>query len=361
METNNALKKYFTKQLMAWHQADNDRSLPWKEEKDPYKIWLSEIILQQTRAQQGLPYYLKFTEAYPTVSDMAAANDEEAFRIWQGLGYYNRCKNMLATARLVTNNFAGKFPDSYEGLLQLKGIGPYTAAAIASFAFGLPHAVVDGNVYRVLSRYFGITEPYDSTNGKKMFQQLAQELLDTHDSAGYNQAIMDMGATVCTPKSPSCLTCPLQQHCVALKQNMVAMLPVKSKKLEVKERYFHYLLMTCGDKIWISKRGAGDIWENLYQPYLVEHSAPLDRKAFVAHTDVKSLPVVHDAITYEGNLSQRLTHRIIKTSFFAIETDGLVNVSGVKGQWVDVKELKNLAFPKTIIHFLEKNLYFSRS
>ena len=172
MDITTSRKKYFTAQLTAWHATENQRSLPWKSEKDPYKIWLSEIILQQTRAQQGLPYYLNFIEAFPTIQDMAAANDEQAFRLWQGLGYYNRCKNMLATARLISNDLNGQFPTSYEGLLQLKGIGPYTAAAISSFAFGLPHAVVDGNVNRVLARYFGIETPFDTTEGKKIFSVL---------------------------------------------------------------------------------------------------------------------------------------------------------------------------------------------
>ena len=185
MEITKAQKKYFTQQLTSWHKIDNNRELPWKSEKDPYKIWLSEVILQQTRALQGLPYYLRFIETFPSVEDMAMASDDDAFRLWQGLGYYNRCKNMLATARYVTHALGGVFPGSYDGLLSLKGIGPYTAAAIASFAYGAPHAVVDGNVYRVLARYFGIDIPFDTTEGKRVFAQLAQELLDTEDSAAY--------------------------------------------------------------------------------------------------------------------------------------------------------------------------------
>ena len=174
MEISREQKSFFSKRLLAWHDADNDRSLPWKNEKDPYKIWLSEIMLQQTRAEQGKPYYLRFTEAFPTINDMAAADDEQVYRLWQGLGYYNRCKNMLATARYISKELNGIFPDSYDALLQLKGIGPYTAAAIASFAFGKPCAVVDGNVYRVLSRYFGIVEPVDTGKGKRLFSKLLQ-------------------------------------------------------------------------------------------------------------------------------------------------------------------------------------------
>ncbi len=357
METTNGLKKYFTKQLMTWHETENERSLPWKQEKDPYKIWLSEIILQQTRAQQGLPYYIKFTTTYPTISDMANAADEEVFRIWQGLGYYNRCKNMLATARLIAREYGGVFPVDYDGILALKGVGPYTAAAIASFAYDLPHAVVDGNVYRVLARYFGIAEPSDTTKGKKQFQELAQELLDTTDSAGYNQAIMDLGATVCTPKVPACQRCPLQEHCVALRQDTISLLPVKSKKLIVKERYFHYLLLNCGEKIWIQKRGHKDIWENLYEPLLVEHDRELDKTSFENHEIIKALGV-RDKIEYAGSHSQRLTHRIIKTSFFVLQGDKVIDMPGNEGMWVTRDALKNFAFPKTVIHFLEKNLYF---
>jgi len=358
METTSALKKYFTKQLLAWHSTENDRSLPWKQEKDTYKIWLSEIILQQTRALQGLPYYLKFVEAYPTVTDMAKAVDEDVFRIWQGLGYYNRCKNMLATARYIAQNLAGIFPSTYDGLLSLKGIGPYTAAAIASFSYGLPHAVVDGNVYRVLARYFGIEEPTDTQVGKVIFQQLAQELLNKNDSAAYNQAIMDLGAVVCTPKAPACLQCPLQEHCVAFKRSLIPLLPVKSKKVEVKERYFHYIFFIAKNEVWISKRGPGDIWENLYQPYLVEHNSPLGLHSLTIHMDINKLGIPVVDIVYAGNHSQRLTHRLIKTSFFVANVDTVMPIPGIEGKWVPLEALKNFAFPKTVVQFLEKKLYF---
>ncbi len=261
---NVALNKYFTKQLTAWHETDNDRNLPWKSEQDPYKIWLSEVILQQTRALQGLPYYMRFTEAYPTVKNMAAANDDDAFRLWQGLGYYNRCKNMLNTARYISSELNGKFPDTYDGLLALKGIGPYTASAIASFAYGLPNAVVDGNVYRVLARYFGIEEAIDTTSGKKIFAELAQQLLNKNGSAAYNQAIMDLGATVCTPRNPTCSACPLHKKCIAYEQGLTGLLPIKSKKTAVKTRYFNYLLLQWKDMLWIHKRTGNDICQSLH-------------------------------------------------------------------------------------------------
>jgi A/G-specific adenine glycosylase len=343
---------------MNWHRTANHRSLPWKEERDPYKIWLSEIILQQTRAAQGLPYYLAFTKAYPTVHKMAATTDEDAYRLWQGLGYYNRCRNMLATARYISKELKGKFPDAYEDILALKGIGPYTAAAIASFAYGLPHAVVDGNVYRVLARYFGIETPSDSTEGKKQFQALAQELLDETDSAAYNQAIMDLGATICTPAAPQCGDCPLQKKCVAYKQGMIGLLPVKTKKTAVKKRYFHYLLIHAGDKVWIQKRSDKDIWHNLHEPYLVEADQALDISSLQQHEQYKQLPLGKAIPEYEGSLSQRLTHRIIESRFYKINISEALPIGGVNGSWVDILDLKKIAFPKTLVSFLENKLYF---
>ncbi|MCD6064224.1 MAG: mutY [Flavipsychrobacter sp.] len=357
MNVSRNSKQFFTTQLVDWHHTANDRSLPWKQEKDPYKIWLSEIILQQTRALQGLPYYLKFTEAYPTVKALAKAKDEDAFRLWQGLGYYNRCKNMLATARIIAGELKGKFPQTYEGLLELKGIGPYTAAAIASFAFGRHNAVVDGNVYRVLSRYFGIDSPIDSTEGKKEFAGLAQELLYKNDSAAYNQAIMDLGATVCTPASPKCSDCPLQKHCTAYKQELTTLLPVKVKKTAVSTRYFHYVLLTSGDKLWIRKRTESDIWQNLYEPYLVEHTHSLDVTTLAAHPSYKALKL-KAVPEYEGSLKQRLTHRIIETRFFNAPVKKGTQLPELQGEWVPVSALKNYGFPKTIVSFLEKKLYF---
>lgn len=357
MYTNKAQQQYFTRQLVAWHETDNTRSLPWKKEKDPYKIWLSEIILQQTRAQQGLPYYMAFTQAYPTVKKLAKAEDEAAFRLWQGLGYYNRCRNMLATARYIATELEGKFPDTYDTLLALKGIGPYTAAAIASFAYGLPHAVVDGNVYRVLARYFGIDTATDTTDGKKLFQGLAQQLLDTGDSSAYNQAIMDLGATICTPANPKCTDCPLQQKCIAYKQGLTDILPVKSKKTAVTKRYFHYIILKYKDSIWIEKRTGKDIWQNLYQPYLIEHTSPLSNRELKEHEGIKKLGS-NIKMVYEGMLTQKLTHRIIETRFYTIELEQPPSTLINAGLWVKIPMLKKYAFPKTAISFLEKKLYF---
>ncbi|MCD6011349.1 MAG: A/G-specific adenine glycosylase [Flavipsychrobacter sp.] len=355
---SNKSKKYFTKQLKEWHASENTRSLPWKSEKDPYKIWLSEVILQQTRALQGLPYYLRFVEQYPTVHALAGAVDEEAFRLWQGLGYYNRCKNMLATARMIVKDFGGKFPGTYEQLLILKGIGPYTAAAIASFAYGEPKAVVDGNVYRVLSRCFGIDTPFDITEGKKQFASLAQELLDVNNSAAYNQAIMDLGATVCTPRNAQCSICPIQKKCIAFNSQIVGLLPIKSKKLVVKKRYFHYLLFKYDGSIWIHKRTGNDIWENLHEPFLIEHTQPIDLKSITSHNSLIKSNIPPEIVIYEGSSSQRLTHQIIEARFFGITLKKRPAFLNRSGSWVPVGDLHKMAFPKTVVSFLKNNLYF---
>lgn len=342
---------------MHWHHTANHRSLPWKGVEDPYKIWLSEIILQQTRAEQGLPYYLSFTETYPTVRHLANTTDETAFKLWQGLGYYNRCKNMLSTARQIVQEFDGKFPDTYEGLLALKGIGPYTAAAIASFAFGLPEAVVDGNVNRVLARYFGIDSPIDSTEGKKEFQLLATSLLLKDKPAAYNQAIMDLGATICTPALPKCHECPLSKQCFAFNKVLISILPVKSKKAAVRVRYFHYLLLIEEEKIWIQKRTGKDIWQNLHQPYLIESEGPLDSRELQESDLFKALST-EEPPTYEGALKQRLTHQLIESRFFTLNIKTHPDLAFAGGFWVPLAKLSKYAFPGTLVSFFEKKNYF---
>ena len=350
-------ERYFTQKLMQWHEADNDRSLPWKEEKNPYKIWLSEIILQQTRAEQGLPYYLRFTEAYPDVIALADAVDEDVFRLWQGLGYYARCRNMLASARQVRDEHGGIFPKTYNEILALKGVGAYTAAAIASFAYGLPHAVVDGNVYRVLSRYFGIDTPIDSTQGKKEFTELANSLLDTKDSAGYNQAIMDLGATVCKPAVPLCSSCPLQKNCFAYQKDVIADLPVKGKKLTIKKRYFNYVFLLNNGKVWIRKRSEKDIWQSLHEPLLIEQTEPITTTALLKTEELRLAGVTKVELKHEATASQRLTHRIIEMEFYTATISESIMPKN-DGLWVNVKELVKYAFPKSIVSFLEKKSYF---
>jgi A/G-specific adenine glycosylase len=358
MEADRQQRIYFTRQLTHWHHTANTRDLPWKSEKDPYKIWLSEVILQQTRALQGLPYYQRFIAAFPTIKDMAEAKDDDVFRLWQGLGYYNRCRNMLATARYVANDLGGDFPQRYEAILALKGIGPYTAAAIASFAYGLPHAVVDGNVYRVLARYFGIETPFDTTEGKKEFATLAQELLDARDSAAYNQAIMDLGATVCTPRKPLCETCPLQRNCVAYNGDIIDTLPVRSKKQTVRNRYFHFLLLHWQDQIWIEKRGGGDIWASLHQPLLIEADHVLDLKGLQETKVFNQLAITIPDIKFMGKQVQRLTHQLIESHFFLVALTEKPAINPDAGKWMNLKDLKNIAFPGTLVSFLQNNLYF---
>lgn len=347
------LKKFFTHQLLQWNEEENTRQLPWKHETDPYKIWLSEIILQQTRAEQGRPYYEKFIEHYPLVSDLAAAPEDEVFRLWQGLGYYNRCRNLITAAKTITNDYQGIFPPDYEQILALKGVGPYTAAAIASFAFGLPYAVLDGNVYRVLSRVFGIETPIDSVAGKKEFQELASELLDPQKAAAFNQAIMDFGAAVCKPQLPECSRCPVEERCIAKKQELITYLPVKSKKIAVKERQFHYLVLTTATEIYIQQRTQKDIWQGLYEFFLIE--GPLDYRQNKYWQMLQ--PYIQEADTTLFENKQKLTHQLIISSFQILHLHSKPAFL-TEGLWLEKYLLKKYPFPKTILSFLNRKKYF---
>jgi A/G-specific adenine glycosylase len=261
----------FTKKLLAWNRNHNKRSMPWKGESNPYRIWLSEIILQQTRVEQGTAYYKKFIHGFPTIRDLAEAPEKEIFKYWEGLGYYSRCRNLIATAKKISMEYMGRFPSTYPEILALPGIGPYTAAAIASFAFGLPYAVVDGNVERVLARYFGISVPVGSSAGKKLYTAMAGKMLDKKDPGVYNQAIMDFGATICKPQNPLCSQCVQSKNCQAFQQGWVDKLPVKLLPLPRKKRWLYYFIVHAGkDKIWIRKRTEKDIWQNLYEFVLWE-------------------------------------------------------------------------------------------
>ncbi|NLR78739.1 A/G-specific adenine glycosylase [Chitinophaga eiseniae] len=348
-------RHFFTEKLLEWNRDTNTRSMPWKGEKNPYKIWLSEIILQQTRVEQGWPYYERFIQHYPTVKKLAAAPDEEVFRLWQGLGYYARCKNMLAAARQITNIHEGKFPDQYDQIKALKGIGPYTAAAIASFAFHLPYAVLDGNVFRVLARYFGIDTPIDSTAGKKQFDTLAQELLPKAHSAEYNQSIMDFGAVVCKPQQPACEECPLRKKCVARHQQLISLLPVKTKKLQIKKRYFNYLLLHYGNDIFIRKRTSNDIWQNLHEFILIETPGPSDATTLQSSTAFKtilgSIPFELEGVS--APLKQQLTHQTIHSLFISLSVKQQPNLPDYT--LVPRNSLHKYAFPKTITAFLESH------
>jgi len=342
--------------LISWYQT-NKRDLPWRHTTDAYTIWLSEIILQQTRVEQGLPYFNRFLEKYPTVSHFAAASEDEILALWQGLGYYSRGRNMLYTARLVQELHKGVFPSAYNELIKLKGIGEYTAAAIASFSANEAKAVVDGNVYRVLARYYGIDEPINSTAGKKTFQALADEILDKDRPALHNQAMMEFGATLCKPKSPACGICPLRLDCYAIKHNAINALPVKLNKVKIRKRYFNYLLILHNEQILLHKRGAGDIWTNMYELPLIETAElndPADvlalpqAAAFIGKNGaIKSVSVVHKHV---------LTHQHLYVRF--IELEGNIDVTGDDFFFTEVKNLKNFALPQIIFLFLTNFLNY---
>jgi A/G-specific adenine glycosylase len=333
---------HFGKKLLAWHTTQNTRELPWKNINDVYKIWLSEVLLQQTRAEQAMPYYHNFTKQYPTVQALAKAPDNDVYKIWQGLGYYNRCKNMLATARLVTTTYKGEFPKSYDALLKLKGIGPYTAAAIASFAYEEDVAVVDGNVYRVLARIFNIDLPIDSSKGKKHFTQLAAHLLEKGTAKKHNQAIMDLGATICKPKNPLCTKCPFENNCLAFEKDLINQRPVKSKKLKVKERHFHYFWIEDERCVYLQQRSEKDVWPLLWEPLLIECE-----NNFLPAQYVESFK---PELVFKSK--QRLTHQLIYGYFYNIKiSKNQLNKLGLVK--IDYQMLMDLSFSKTCLDFLK--------
>jgi A/G-specific adenine glycosylase len=359
-------EKKFGEALLHWYDNSKRREMPWKLNKNPYHIWLSEIILQQTRVEQGTPYYLKFIDRFPKLSDLANANDDEVMKLWQGLGYYARARNMLASARQIRDEYAGIFPDSFEKIRKLKGIGDYTAAAIASFAFDLPHAVLDGNVYRVLSRYFGIENPIDSTEGKKIFQNLAAENLLAERAADYNQAIMDFGATLCKPQLTLCDNCPLAQNCMALKKNLVERLPIKSKKMIKKNRYFYYFVWKSPEGLTLVKRrDANDIWKSLYDFPLFESTNELFSDELSKLWESNTWKNISEqrgkddfSINFSTTYVQLLTHQKIFAIF--VEISGKIPaMSNADNDYnvIALSDLKQLALPKTIQKYLETDLF----
>ena len=337
----------FATTLLQWFR-ENGRALPWRETRDPYAIWLSEIILQQTRIDQGLPYWERFMRHWPTVDALAAASEDEVLREWQGLGYYSRARNLHAAAKQVSA--LGGFPTTIKGLLALKGIGDYTAAAIGSFAFGLPSAVVDGNVYRVLARHYGISTPINTTEGKKEFQALAQDLLlpalnKEGTGAGlYNQALMDFGAIQCTPAKPLCLQCPLQDSCVALREGRIAELPVKQKTLKVKERHLTYIYIRYNGETALRRRSAGDIWQGLYEPLLTD-ALPSD--------SATGTLVPRDAVLLRQGLKHILTHRVLYADFWLWQpAERPLLPEGYF--WVPESNVDRYAIPRLIEKMLEE-------
>lgn len=342
----------FSNTLIQWY-LQNKRDLPWRKTKNPYFIWLSEIMLQQTRVAQGLDYYLKFTSTFPTVFELAKADESTVLKMWQGLGYYSRARNLHYSAKQIVNEFKGEFPSSYKEIIKLKGVGDYTASAIASFAFNEPTAVVDGNVYRVLSRYFGIKTPINSTKGIKEFKKLAEELIDTSQPANYNQAIMEFGAIQCKPKKPLCLFCPLSESCVALQKNLVDTLPIKEKKLKVKKRYFNYIVIkTNDDKTILSERKGKGIWQGLYQFPLIESNKTITKETLIGLEEFNNLIPNKATISLHNTkeVIHKLSHQHLYTQFWIVE---ITNTPEANVLWIDVE---NYPVPVLIANFLDSYL-----
>lgn len=381
----------FANTIISWFR-ENGRALPWRETRDPYAIWLSEIILQQTRIAQGWEYWERFMAQYPTVEDLAAAHEDEVLKLWQGLGYYSRARNLHTAAKQIVA--LGHFPDTLEGIKQLKGVGDYTAAAIGSFAFDIPAAVVDGNVYRVLARYFGIDTPINSTQGKKEFAALAQSLLPSSKAsdflslssasdslsssspvAAYNQAMMDFGAIQCTPQSPKCLLCPLAETCEAMRSNRVAELPVKQKTLKVKTRHLSYIYIRCNGMTAIHRRGEGDIWQGLWEPFnasdITEATASI-ASAQASPSSTKTSPSSAKLSPFKSELAASLhlsnvdalqllaqdvkhvlTHRILFADFYLLETDVHPQLPD-DYIWIKEEEIEDYGIPRLIELMLEK-------
>lgn len=316
------LQMNFSNKLITWY-LQNKRDLPWRKTKNPYFIWLSEIMLQQTRVAQGLSYYLKFTTTFPTVFDLAKADESKVLKMWQGLGYYSRARNLHFTAKYIANELNGAFPATFSEIIKLKGIGDYTAAAIASFAFNETKAVVDGNVYRVLSRYFGIDTAINSTKGIKEFKTLAATLIDPKTPANYNQAIMEFGAIQCKPKKPLCMFCPLADSCVALQKNLVAHLPIKEKKIKVRKRFFNFLVIkTNNDKTILSERKGKGIWQGLYQFPLIESKKTIDKENLITTEEFKTLFTAETTLSLfnQKEIVHKLSHQHLYTQFWIVET-----------------------------------------
>lgn len=381
----------FSNTILSWFR-ENGRELPWRETKNPYAIWLSEIILQQTRIAQGWEYWERFMAQYPTVEDLAAAHEDEVLKLWQGLGYYSRARNLHAAAKQIVA--LGHFPDTLEGIKQLKGVGDYTAAAIGSFAFDIPAAVVDGNVYRVLARYFGIDTPINSTQGKKEFAALAQSLLPSSKAsdflslssasdslsssspvAAYNQAMMDFGAIQCTPQSPKCLLCPLAETCEAMRSNRIAELPVKQKTLKVKTRHLSYIYIRCNGMTAIHRRGEGDIWQGLWEPFNASDiaeacaspsSAQVSLSSTKFSTSLTKLSSFKKELAADLHLSNVdalqllaqdvkhvLTHRILLADFYLLETDAHPQLPD-DYIWIKEEKIEDYGIPRLIELLLEK-------
>ncbi|MGB5419748.1 A/G-specific adenine glycosylase [Algibacter sp.] len=340
----------FSKILRHWYST-NKRNLPWRETQNPYNIWLSEIILQQTQVKQGLPYYEAFVNEFPTVFDLAKANESDVLKLWQGLGYYSRARNLHASAKYIAKDLNGEFPDNYKDLLKLKGVGDYTASAIASICFNEVAAVVDGNVYRVLSRYFGIDTPINSSKGAKEFKTLAQKLIDKKQPAEFNQAIMEFGATQCKPSNPDCNICPFKDSCIAFNKNTIGELPVKIKSAKAKKKYFNFLVCISEDeKTILEKREGKGIWQNLYQFPLIETEKNISEKRFkslVENEDLLKEISFEMSLYNKDAIIHKLSHQHLYTKFW------IINIERLPVEGVSISNVREFAVPILIGNFIE--------
>jgi A/G-specific adenine glycosylase len=338
----------FSNTLINWY-LQNNRDLPWRKSKNPYFIWLSEIMLQQTRVAQGLSYYIKFTSTFPTVFDLAKADESTVLKMWQGLGYYSRARNLHFSAKQISKELNGIFPSTYEEIIKLKGVGDYTASAISSICFNEPTAVVDGNVYRVLSRYFGINTPTNSTSGIKEFKLLAQTLIDASQPGTYNQALMDFGALHCKPQNPLCETCPFCNSCVAFEKKLTKELPVKEKKIKVRKRYFNFLVIKTDDhKTILTERKGKGIWQGLYQFPLIENTETIREKEIIASKEFNDLFPAETTISLfnKKEIVHKLSHQHLYTQFWIVETKTLKNAN------ISWENIQDFPVPVLIANFL---------
>ena len=343
-------------QLYDWHATNARTNMPWLKERDAYKIWLSEIILQQTTVQQGSPYYLKFIKAYPSVFHLANAPSDEVLKNWEGLGYYSRARNLMHAAQQIVNEFNGIFPNTFEDILKLKGVGNYTASAIAAYAFNLPHLAIDGNAYRVMSRFFGIDAVLQSPEANKIFGEVGQAIIDKENSAQFNQAMMDFGATQCTPSSPNCMQCPMNVHCYAFNNKAVALLPVKKTAVVKKKRYFNYIVARISTSVYIQQRRESDIWRDLYEFILIETDAPIEQTDTIIYNQFKNdlTHILSDSpykiISRSENFVQQLTHRTVFATFWEVKLNEPLKSSNFI--LATEPELQRYAFPKVISNYL---------
>lgn len=346
---------WFSEQLIAWYHK-NKRDLPWRHTKNIYHIWLSEVILQQTRVDQGMAYYHRFTTQFPTVIDLAKAPQDEVLKAWQGLGYYSRARNLHFTAQYIANELNGNFPTTFEGLKKLKGVGDYTAAALASICYQEKVAVVDGNVYRVLARIFGIATPIDSTLGKKEFQTLAQQLISEKEPDTFNQAIMEFGATHCTPKEPNCATCIFKSACVAFEQKTIKDLPYKAKKTQQRNRFFNYFYLENGTTTLLEKRGKNDIWEGLYDFLLIESETAIDFES--ALQSPKLLPLLQNGFTLKNGpveFKHILSHQVLYAKFYHIHVNIDLQKQAIgAAEAIDIEKLNSYPVSRLTHKYLEQ-------